>query len=152
MTIYFYKVNDPYGCFSNFSPHPIHLEGLDWKTVEHYYQSHKYAGTAYEDLMEKIRQAETPEDAAAMGRSPSLTLRSDWEEAKQAVMWKGVLTKFLTHRDIQEVLLATGDERIVEDSARDYYWGRGKDGTGRNELGKMLMAVREEIRQRLLQE
>ncbi|MFM2063889.1 MAG: hypothetical protein RLZZ507_3560, partial [Cyanobacteriota bacterium] len=38
MTIYFYKVWQPYGCFSNFSPHPIEIEGVDWPTVEHYYQ------------------------------------------------------------------------------------------------------------------
>ncbi len=41
MTIYFYKVWEPYGCFSNFSPHPIEIHGVYWATVEHYYQSQK---------------------------------------------------------------------------------------------------------------
>lgn len=40
--IYFYKAHDPYGCFSNFSLHPIHCEALDWPTVEHFYQAHKF--------------------------------------------------------------------------------------------------------------
>lgn len=41
--ISFYKTWDPYGSFSNFSPHPIQMpdEGGDystWTSVEHYYQ------------------------------------------------------------------------------------------------------------------
>jgi len=32
-------------------------------------------------------------------------------------------------------------------STSDYYWGCGQTGTGENRLGKILMAVREEIRQ-----
>ncbi|MBZ8183259.1 NADAR family protein [Oscillatoria salina] len=152
MTIYFYKVNAPYGCFSNFSPHPIYLENLDWKTVEHYYQAHKYLGSKNEAIISEIRQAATPEEAAALGRNPELSLRDDWEQVKKQVMWKGVLTKFLTHRDIQKILLSTGDEIIVEDSPKDYYWGCGQNRTGMNELGKILMAVRAEIRANFLKE
>ena len=48
MTIYFYKVGAPYGYFSNFSPHRIHIDGQDWQTVEHYYQAQKYVGSPEE--------------------------------------------------------------------------------------------------------
>lgn len=149
MTIYFYKVDAPYGCFSNFSPHPIHCRGLDWLTVEHYYQAHKFVGSQHQELVTLIREAATPELAAALGRNPQYQVRSDWEEVKLEVMWEGVLTKFSTHLEIQSVLLATNDELIVEDSPTDYYWGCGLNGDGRNELGKMLMAVRGVIRQGL---
>lgn len=145
MIIYFYKVKDPYGCFSNFSPHPIHLKGLDWPTVEHYYQAHKFFGTEDEAIMEAIRTAETPEEAASLGRDLCRKLRSDWEEAKLPLMREAVLTKFLTHPDIQAILLETEDELIVEDSPKDYYWGCGANKTGHNHLGKVLMSVREEI-------
>jgi N-glycosidase YbiA len=148
MTIYFYKVGEPYGCFSNFSPHPIQIDGLDWQTVEHYYQSHKFVGTEDEGLIQLIRHVPTPEQAAALGRDRTRKLRPDWEQVKQQVMWQGVLTKFLTHSDIQAILLETGDELIVEDSPTDYYWGCGQDQTGQNQLGKTLMKVRQEIRQR----
>ncbi|HEY9669226.1 MAG TPA: NADAR family protein [Coleofasciculaceae cyanobacterium] len=148
MTIYFYKVSDPYGCFSNFSLHPIQMEGLPWQTVEHYYQSQKFVGTENEYLVPCIRDAQTPMDAAKIGRDRTLKLRSDWEQVKQQVMWQGVLTKFMTHPDIQEILLSTGEELIVEDSPTDYYWGCGQDKTGQNQLGKILMKVRSEIRQR----
>ncbi|MCT7950644.1 NADAR family protein [Ancylothrix sp. C2] len=152
MTIYFYKVSDPYGYLSNFSPHGIHLGGLDWPTVEHYYQAQKFAGSQCEAIIPQIHSAPTPQEAAALGRDPCRILRPDWEQTKYNIMREAVLTKFLTHRDIQTLLLATGDEIIVEDSPRDYYWGCGADKTGQNQLGKILMSVRLEIRHRLGQQ
>jgi hypothetical protein len=101
--------------------------------------------------MEVIRHVATPEQAASIGRDNARIVRIDWKTAKQEVMWRGVWTKFSTHKDIQTVLLNTGEELLVEDSPRDYYWGRGKDGTGQNELGKMLMRVRYYLRQQLSQ-
>lgn len=148
MTIYFYKVSDPYGCFSNFSPHPIQVEGSYWQTVEHYYQAQKFVGTENVGLIAVIRETQTPMDAATIGRDRTRKLRPDWEQVKQYVMWQGVLTKFLTHTDIQAILLATGDELIVEDSPTDYYWGCGQNKTGQNQLGQILMNVRQEVRQR----
>lgn len=148
MTIYFYQVSDPYGCFSNFSVHPIQVDGLYWQTVEHYYQAQKFVGSENEPLIQVIRGVQTPMEAAQIGRDRTLTLRSDWEQVKQQVMRQGVLTKFLSHSDIQEILLNTDEELIVEDSPTDYYWGCGQDKTGQNQLGKILMSVRQEIRQR----
>ena len=63
-------------------------------------------------------------------------------------MREAVFTKFITHTDIQAILLSTGDRLIVEDSPTDYYWGCGCDRTGQNHLGKILMSVRLEISQR----
>jgi len=42
--------------------------------------------------------------------------------------------------------LGSGDSKLVEYAKSDYYWGSGADGSGRNQLGKTLMRVREEIR------
>lgn len=148
MTIYFYKVNDPYGCFSNFSPHGIHLQGTSWPTVEHYYQAQKFVGTADTALIPLIHGAQTPEDAAALGRDRTRQVRPDWEQVKTQVMREAVLKKFLTHTDIGAILLSTKDQLIVENSPSDYYWGCGADKAGHNHLGKILMSVRQEIQQR----
>jgi ribA/ribD-fused uncharacterized protein len=43
--IRFYSVGAEYGCFSNFSPHPIRLKGKTWPTSEHFFQAQKFAGT-----------------------------------------------------------------------------------------------------------
>jgi len=149
MTIYFYKVSDPYGCFSNFSSHPIDIANHTWATVEHYYQSQKFVGTEYEPLIPIIRAVKTPEEAAALGRDRCRVVREDWEEVKTEIMYQAVLIKFLTHLDIQAILLSTHDALIVEDSPTDYYWGCGSQRTGQNQLGKILMQVRQAIRLRL---
>jgi ribA/ribD-fused uncharacterized protein len=144
MTIYFYVEREkPYGCFSNFSAHGFMLDELYWATSEHYFQAQKFVDTPY---LEKVRQTKTPKDAANMGRDRSLPLRSDWQQVKDDVMRKAVLQKFRTHADIREILLGTGDKVLVENSPIDYYWGCGKDGSGKNKLGQILMEVREALR------
>ncbi|MCM0590580.1 MAG: NADAR family protein [Gloeotrichia echinulata DVL01] len=145
MTIYFYKVWQPYGCFSNFSPHGIEIQGTYWSTVEHYYQAQKFVGTKDAVIIPVIHAAQTSEEAAALGRCNSRKVRSDWEVVKTQVMRETVLKKFLTHADIREILLTTGNEILVENSPNDYFWGCGMNKTGENHLGKILMDVREEI-------
>ena len=143
MTIYFYGADEvPYGCFSNFSAHPLELDGHLWPTSEHYYQAQKFAGTRHAEL---IRRARTPLRAAELGRDRAKPLRRDWERVKDDVMRRAVAAKFRAHADIRGILLSTGDEEIVEDSPTDYYWGRGADGSGRNMLGRILMRVRSEL-------
>lgn len=150
MTIYFYTTREePYGCFSNFSRYGIEIDGSWWPTVEHYFQAQKFAGTPY---VERIQQAATPKQAAAMGRDRSLPLRADWEQVKDEVMYRAVLRKFETHHHLRDLLLGTGEEEIVENSPHDYYWGCGKDGSGQNMLGQILMRVRSMLSQSVPEE
>ena len=146
MTIYFYKVCDPYGCFSNFSPHPVEIDGKVWTTVEHYYQAQKFVGSPDAAIIPEIYIAQTPEKAAALGRCSTRCIRSDWDIVKTQVMHKAVYIKFLTHVDIREVLFSTGEQLLVEDSPCDYFWGCGADKSGQNHLGKILMCVRNQLR------
>ncbi|OUL21310.1 NADAR domain-containing protein [Nostoc sp. 106C] len=149
MTIYFYKVWQPYGCFSNFSPHGIQIQGTYWPTVEHYYQAQKFVGSIDAVIIPAIHNAQTPEEAAALGRCSTRQIRADWEFVKTQVMQEAVLKKFLTHAEIRDILLSTGNEILVENSPKDYFWGCGANKTGQNHLGKVLMSVREEIRKLL---
>ncbi len=87
--------------------------------------------------------------AAEMGRDRHRPLRPDWDAVKDDTMRRAVQRKFETHGDIRALLLATGDEEIIENAPRDYYWGCGANGTGKNMLGKILMNVREGLRQGL---
>jgi N-glycosidase YbiA len=140
MAIYFYSPREqPYGCFSNFSRHGVSMEGVWYPTVEHYFQAQKFAGTPY---AERIQRAVTPKQAAELGRSRSVQLRADWESVKDGIMLAAVQCKFETHEALRALLLATGDEEIIENAPRDYYWGGGADGSGQNNLGQTLMAVR----------
>jgi ribA/ribD-fused uncharacterized protein len=141
--IKFYSVSEEYGCFSNFSPHPIKLDGKTWPTSEHYFQAMKFVGSPDE---EEVRLAKSPMIAARMGRSRKRPLRKDWESVKDQIMYEAVLAKFTQHADLRETLLATGDAKIVEHTENDNYWGDGGDGSGKNKLGQILMKVREVFR------
>lgn len=143
MAIYFYSTKDEYGAFSNFSRHPFELDGLMWPTSEHYFQAQKFLDQAYR---EKIRTTPSPMIAARLGRSRKLPIRPDWEEIKNQAMYHAVLAKFKAHPDLRCLLLSTRQEEIIERTTRDYHWGCGANGTGRNILGKILMRVRDELR------
>ncbi len=143
MTIYFYSAREgDYGAFSNFSRHGFELDDKYWKTSEHYFQAMKFEGTEYED---KIREARSPKEAATLGRRRDFPLRKDWEVIKDDVMRRAVTKKFETHKELRNLLLSTGDSDIVENAPSDYYWGCGKDGSGKNMLGKILMEVRDKL-------
>ena len=96
---------------------------------------------------EKVRKANSPMLAARMGRDRKRTLRRDWESAKVNVMREAVMAKFTQHDELRELLLATGDAKIIEHTANDDYWGDGGDGKGKNMLGRILMDVRAKLRE-----
>src|SRR5437660_406335 len=102
--IHFYTTSGAYGCFSNFSRHPVYLAGKRWRTTEHFFQAQKFHGTTHE---EAVRQCQTPKQAAEMGRSRKLPLRRDWEGVKDQVMLEAVRAKFTQHKDLRAVLLGT---------------------------------------------
>jgi len=141
--IEFYPPTGEYGCFSNFSRHPITLKGKRWATTEHYFQAQKFAGEPDE---EEVRQAAKPMQAALMGRDRKRPLRRDWESVKEKVMLEALRAKFTQHEEARAVLLGTGDAKLVEHTAKDAYWGDGGDGSGKNRLGYLLMELREELR------
>lgn len=74
-------------------------------------------------------------------------LREDWDEVKDNIMYEVCKAKFEQNEDIRKLLLETGDATLIEGNTwNDQYWGvcRGK---GRNQLGKTLMRIRDELRE-----
>ncbi len=144
--INFYSVSDEFGQFSNFAPFPINLDGMLWPTSEHYFQAQKFEDEAYR---QKIRKTNSPTQAAQLGRDRKQKLRRDWEGVKDGVMRKAVTAKFMQNEELRALLLSTGDAKIVEHTENDDYWGDGGDGRGKNMLGRILMQVREDLRESL---
>ncbi|MDY3556307.1 NADAR family protein [Gemmata sp. JC717] len=141
--INFYSTTGEYGCFSNFSRHPVFVRGKRWPTSEHFFQAMKFEGTEHE---EQVRLAKRPMDAANMGRDRKRPLRRDWERVKERIMLDALRAKFTQHEELKAVLLGTGNAILVEQTANDSYWGDGGDGSGKNRLGHLLMRLREELR------
>lgn len=142
--INFYRTVDKYGCFSNFSKHPIQINGVIYPTSEHFFQSEKFDKNPIHK--DRIIKARTAKDAAIFGRMREPGYREDWDKVKDEIMVKAVLTKFEQHEDIRNILLETEDAILVEHTTNDSYWGDGGTGLGKNMLGKILMIVREELR------
>ena len=130
-----------FGWLSNFAPAPVVLDGVSYPTTEHAYQAAKTMDPAERAA---IRACETPGRAKRMGRK--VTMCVNWEAVKEAVMLDLTRQKY-AHPHYRSRLLATGDREIVEGNTwGDTFWGVCK-GEGQNKLGRILMRVREEIRE-----
>ncbi len=143
MTIRFFSKSDTYREFSNFAPFPIDIDGTRWPSTEHYYQAQKFDDP---DLQERIRAAKKPVVAKKLADKHRARIRGDWDQVKDAVMERAIRAKFTQHEPLRALLLGTAAETLQEAAPHDYYWGVGADGTGRNKLGQMLMALRAELR------
>jgi ribA/ribD-fused uncharacterized protein len=143
MVIRFFSQSETHREFSNFAPFPIDLDDLRWATTEHYYQAQKFTDA---ELKTKIRKAEKPIIAKKLADKHRDRIRPDWDAIKDEVMYRAVRRKFELHAPLRDLLLATGDEPIVESAPTDYYWGEGRDGTGQNKLGRIIERIRADLR------
>ena len=131
-----------YSFLSNFYPCELWWEGKQYNSLEQAFQASK---TLDDNEREWIRTAPTPGKAKRRGRQ--ITLRKDWEKIKFHVMEELLKRKFDDPK-LRKVLLATEDAELIEgNSWGDVVWGV-YNGKGQNWLGKLLMKVREELREK----
>jgi N-glycosidase YbiA len=142
--INFYKVSELYGEFSNFWVAPIVIDGIEYKTSEHYFQAMKFH--EHPEHVSAIRNAETPQLAADMGRERTRPLRKDWESVKDDIMYTALRAKFTQHPELKQLLMSTRGCHLVEHTKNDRYWGDGGDSTGKNMLGLLLVKLRDELK------
>jgi N-glycosidase YbiA len=129
--------------FSNFSAHAISIEGIIYPTVEHAFHALKFDDKT---ISEEIRNAESPLKALNLGKKYKPQRKSNWNEIKLDIMYQLLKAKVMQHEDVKESLLATGDEEIIEENLENDFWGNGKDGNGANNMGKILMRIRDELK------
>lgn len=135
------RFDGEYSFLSNFELSPFTVNGVVFPTIEHYFQAMK--ATNQEDLLE-IAKAPTPGKAKRLGRK--VKIRPDWEYVKKDIMLEGLRKKFAIP-ELRQKLLDTGDAYLEEGNTwGDRCWGVC-NGIGENNLGKLLMRVREEIRE-----
>ena len=147
--IRFYRASEkPYGVFSNLYRRSIEFECETFATSEHAYQ----AGKARKPEVRKwLLSAPSPALVAMAAHGLYYwDIVPGWSRTKFDRM-RGVLrAKFTQHDDLRELLLSTGDARLVESATVDNevnrLWGE-VNGEGRNMLGVLLMELRAQLRQ-----
>lgn len=134
------KFSGEYRWLSNFVPCPVILDGVEYPSVEHAYQAAK---TVNREEREIILQAKTAGIAKKL--SKLVTMRPNWESIKWTVMFNLCMQKFLKE-PFRSQLLATEEQELIEGNTwGDVYWGVCK-GDGQNNLGKIIMHIRQTIR------
>lgn len=141
-TIYFGSYPDfaPYQSFSNFAETPFIWKGDKYTSLERAYHAEK---TDVPKEKREIRFAKSSAEAKRLGRK--CTMRKDWEDRKRTVMKDLVRAKFTQNDELKKQLIETKGKTLVEEAPWDEYWGNGKAGNGKNELGLILMEVRQEL-------
>jgi ribA/ribD-fused uncharacterized protein len=145
-----------YSFLSNFYPCKIVHQGITYPSTEHYYVAQKVNddqiinGKFYPkaDVREMISNISTPGQVKRFGRA--LKLRSDWDNIKLGVMEWCLREKF-KEENLKEMLLQTGDQELIESNYwHDVVWGvctcQKCGNKGENNLGKLLMKIRGEIK------
>ena len=139
-TIEFSSKTENYSGLSNFYNSPFIIDGVQYPTVEHYFQEQKFPRDSV--LQDKIRNAATPQKAKMLGKTKTVHFREDWELVKEEIMLKALLAKFNQNPVLSDLLKSTNNAILKEKSPWDSYWGTGRYGKGKNRMGVLLMMTR----------
>lgn len=132
---------------SNFSNHDINYKGLNFPTVEHFFQAMK--SNNFKNDVNLFLESKEPIEAKKLGKK--IELRQDWEHIKDFIMFIGVFKKFNKHQEIKEKLIKTSPQFLIEGNFwHDNYWGnctcnKCKEIYGLNKLGNILMIIRSKL-------
>ena len=136
----------PYELFEKFlapfSGHMLEFKGVLYTTVEHAYHCQRYTDTK---VMEEIKQARSAYLAWETSQKYKNSQVADFDVKKVEIMEELFKAKISQHADVKEALMQSGDTTIVKHQA-DKFWGDGIDGAGRNEMGKVWMKLRTELK------
>jgi ribA/ribD-fused uncharacterized protein len=134
-----------YRFLSNFQRCPIIYDDGFYLSAEHAYQAAKTLDREEKIHIALLKTSEAKEygkNLVILGRE-----RPDWVQVKVEIM-RGIIRVKFRNEELKKLLLKTGDERLVEiNDWGDVFWGVC-DGKGENWLGKILMEIRAELKQK----
>jgi ribA/ribD-fused uncharacterized protein len=139
------RFNNEYRWLSNFALVPIYFEHCRYPSVENAYVAAKTLDNRLRGIVQKV----TPGEAKLLGKL--FTLRPDWNTVRLELMATFLRQKF-SYAEFRDKLVETGTQEIVEgNNWHDNYWGScgcaGCGNKGQNNLGKLLVQIREELLQ-----
>jgi type I restriction enzyme S subunit len=148
--VVFSKTKEKYGGLSNMAAgFPLEVNGLSILTSEALYQACRFPQMP--DIQRIIIRQRSPMTAKMAGKPYRRQTRADWQRVKVKIMRWCLQVKLAQNWiKFSQILLDTGDRPIVEESFKDDFWGAKPEGQtliGTNALGRLLMELREKIKQ-----
>lgn len=148
--IAFRKTNEKFGGLSNMAPgFPLEVNGAHIRTAEALYQACRFPHRP--EVQKLILNEHSPMTAKMRSKPYRADSRPDWDAIRVPIMKWCLRVKLAQNwATFGDLLLATGDHPIVEDSRKDDYWGAKMVNddtlTGQNVLGRLLMELREKLK------
>lgn len=131
-----------YRFLSNFYPTKFLFQGFEWSTAEHAYQAMKKVDLEYWKKL--LDPSVTAADAKRLGRE--VDIDSSFHRNRIHYMRMIVNAKFGSNPELMKMLRETAPHELVEGNTwGDTFWGQCPIGNGRNELGKILMTIRDSV-------
>lgn len=147
-----FKTKEDFGGLSNMAAgFPLSINGVRVFTTEALYQACRFPHLP--EVQRTIIGQHSPMTAKMKSKPHRQSTRPDWDEVRYKIMRWCLRVKLAQHyTEFGRLLLATRDRPIVEQSRRDVYWGakinEDEDTlTGQNVLGRLLMELREKLKQ-----
>lgn len=148
--IRFRKTSEAFGGLSNMAPgFPVVVLGHRIRTSEALYQACRFPHMP--EVQRMILNESSPMTAKMRSKPYRADSRPDWDDVRVKVMKWCLRVKLIYNwRSFSELLLSTDERPIVEDSRKDSYWGAVPQDNdtldGQNVLGRLLMELREKLR------
>ncbi len=144
-------------CLSQWWMCNFEVDGIIYKSAEHWMMAKKAELFRDFEMIEKILQAATPAEAKKLGREIGNYSERVWLSNRFKIVCEGNFHKFSQDENLKHFLLQTQNQILVEASPVDFIWGIGLAGNdinaknpekwkGLNLLGFALMEVRDELK------
>jgi ribA/ribD-fused uncharacterized protein len=143
-------------CLSQWFPAAFQIDGVAYKTAEHFMMAEKARLFKDGAALEAILACGTPAEAKAIGRTVKNFVDHDWKRQCSLSVIKGNVAKFDQNKALGAFLKSTGASILVEASPRDRIWGIGMGASnpdarnpskwrGENLLGFALVEARAQL-------
>jgi len=148
--ITFRKTAEKFGGLSNMAGgYLLNVNGIRILTSEALYQACRFPHLP--EVQRLIIAERSPMTAKMKSKPYRDNSRSDWDVVRTKVMRWCLRVKLIQNWDkFSKLLLETGELPIVEDSRKDEFWGAKPEDektlTGANVLGRLLMELREQVK------
>jgi ribA/ribD-fused uncharacterized protein len=144
-------------CFSQWWESAFVVDGIEYKSAEHWMMAKKALLFGDTENFQKILQTASPAEVKKLGREVQNYNEETWAKNRYQIVKEGNFHKFGQNEKLLEFLLNTNERILVEASPVDPIWGIGlasdsndaenpEKWRGLNLLGFALMEARDELK------